>query len=225
MNPEKLFDYIEGNLPEAERARIEEQLAAEPQLQRELAIAREIHRRSRGSREVLGEREDPEIPLPAKPLGRRLLIAFAALVLLNVLVGIAFIIGKKNGTGEIRAREAATRQQLEASLQKTAETSLPLPTIGDEIRLPAPVTERDRVADTVILLAKQSGGSAAKAPQDDKSIIVIVDLPSTRADEFRRALTPLASADYSPRPEPSPSGDKRTILQVRVADPASSPAP
>jgi hypothetical protein len=223
MNPEKLFDYIEGNLPEAERARIEEQLAAEPQLQRELAIAREIHRRSRGSREVLGE--DPEIPLPAKPLGRRLLIAFAALVLLNVLVGIAFIIGKKNGTGEIRAREAATRQQLEASLQKTAETSLPLPTIGDEIRLPAPVAERDRVADNVIQLAKQCGGSAAKAPQDDKSIIVIVDLPSTRADEFRRALTPLAPADYSPRPEPSPSADKRTILQVRVADPASSSAP
>lgn len=224
MNPEKLFDYIEGNLPEAERARIEEQLAADPQLQRELAIAREMHRRSRGSREVRGEREDPEIPLPAKPLGRRLLIAFAALVLLNVLVGIAFIIGKKNGTGEIRAREAATRQQLEASLQKTAETSLPLPTIGDEIRLPAPVTERDRVADNVILLAKQSGGSAAKAPQDDKSIIVVVDVPSTRADEFRRALVPLAPPDYSPKPEPAPSADKRTILQVRVADPASFPA-
>lgn len=223
MNPEKLFDYIEGNLPEAERARIEEQLAADPQLRRELAIAREMHRRSRGSREVLVE--DQEIPLPAKPLGRRLLIAFAALVLLNVLVGIAFIIGKKNGTGEIRAREAATRQQLEASLQKTAETSLPLPTIGDEIHLPARTTERERVADNVIQLAQQSGGSAAKAPQDDKSIIVIVDVPSTRADEFRRALVPLAPPDYSPKPEPSPSADKRTILQIRIADPASSPVP
>ena len=201
MNPEKLFDYLEGNLPEAERARIEEQLAGDPQLQRELAIAREMHRRSRGSREVLVD--DPEIPLPAKPLGRRLLIAFAALVLLNVLVGIAFIIGKKNGTGEIRAREAATRQQLEASLQKSAETSLPLPTIGDEIRLAAPVTERDRVADNVIQLAKQCGGSAAKAPPDEKGIVVVVvDLPSMRADEFRRALAPLAPADYSPRPEP-----------------------
>jgi hypothetical protein len=140
-------------------------------------------------------------------------------------VGIAFIIGKKNGTGEIRAREAATRQQLEASLQKTAETSLPLPTIGDEIRLPAPVTERERIADNVIQLAQQSGGSAAKAPQDDKSIIVVVDVPSTRADEFRRALVPLAPPDYSPKPEPSPSADKRTILQIRIADPASSPVP
>lgn len=223
MSPEKLFDYVEGNLPAEECTRIEEQLASDPQLQRELAIAREMHRRSRGSREVLGD--DPEIPSPPKPIGRRLITAFAALVLLNVLVGIAFIIGKKNGPGELRAREAATRQQLEASLQKTAETSLPLPTIGDEILLSTPATERDRVADNVILLAKQCGGSAAKAPPDDKGLAVVVDLPSTRADEFRRALAPLAPPDYSPRSEPSPSADKRTILQVRIAGPAPSPAP
>jgi hypothetical protein len=225
MSPEKLFDYIEGNLPAEERTLIEEQLATDPQLQRELAIALEMHRRSRGSREVMLEREDPDIPLPAKPIGRRLVTAFAALVLLNVFVGIAFIIGKKNGTGELRVREAATRQQLEASLQKTAETSLPLPTIGDEIHLSAAATERERVADNVILLAKQCGGSAAKAPPDRKGLTVVIDLPSTRADEFRRALAPLAPPDYSPRPEPSPSADKRTILQVRIADPASSPAP
>jgi hypothetical protein len=223
MSPEKLFDYIEGNLPAEERAALEEQVAADPQLQRELAIAREIHRRSRGSREVL--LEDPEIPEPAKPIGRRLITAFAALVLLNVLVGIAFIIGKKNGPGELRAREAATRQQLEASLQKTAETSLPLPTIGDEIFLSAAAAERQRIADNVILLAQQCGGSAAKAPPDDKSLTIVVDLPSTRADEFRRALAPLAPPDYAPRPEPSPSADKRTILQVRLADPTPSPAP
>ena len=225
MNPEKLFDYIEGNLPADERARIEEQLTNDPQLQRELAIAREMHRRSRGSREVMLEGNDLDIPAPPKPIGRRLITAFAALVLVNVLVGIAFIIGNKKGTGEIRAREEATRQQLQASLQKTAETSLPLPTIGNEILLPAPASERERIADNVILLAKQCGGSAAKAPPDEKSTIVVVDLPSTRADEFRRALAPLAPPDYSPRPEPSPSADKRTILQVRIADPASSPAP
>jgi hypothetical protein len=223
MNPDKLFAYLEGNLPEGERAQLEKQIADDPQLQRELAIAREMHRRSRGSREVIVD--DPEIPAPAKPLGRRLITAFAALVLVNVLVGIAFIIGKKDGTGEMRAREAATRQQLEASLQRTAETSLPLPTIGDEIRLSAVAAERERVADNVIALAKQSGGTAAKALPDEKSIVVVVDLPSMRADEFRRALAPLAPPDYSPKPEPSPSADKRTILQVRIGDAPSSPAP
>jgi len=225
MSPEKLFDYLEGKFGAEERDAFEQQLAADPQLQRELAIAREMHRRSRGSREVMLESDEPEIPLPAKPLGRRVITAFAALVLLNVIVGIVFIIGKKNGTGELRAREAATREQLASSLQKTAETSMPLPTIGDEIRLPAVPGERERVAGNILLLAQQCGGSAAKAPPDDKGITVVVDLPSLRADEFRRALAPLAPADYSPRPEQSPSAEKRTILQVRIGDPLASPTP
>src|ERR1044072_9163507 len=122
MSPEKLFDYLEGKFDAEERATFEEQLANDPQLQRGLAIAREMHRRSRGSREVLGD-QDPDIPLPAKALGRKVMTAFAALVLLNVFVGIFFIIGKKKGTGELRAREEATRQQLAASLQKAAENS------------------------------------------------------------------------------------------------------
>ncbi|MEY2551727.1 MAG: hypothetical protein QOG12_1871 [Verrucomicrobiota bacterium] len=224
MSPEKLFDYLEGKFGEEEQAGFEARLTADPQLQRELEIAREMHRRARGSREVLGD-QDPEIPQPASGLGRKLITAFAALVLLNVLVGIFFIIGKKKGTGELRAREEATRQQLASTLQKTAETSLPLPTIGNEIRLIASLTERDRVADQVIQLARQAGGSAAKAPPDEKGVTIVVDLPSTRADDFRRSLAPLAPPEYSPSPEPSPSADKRTILQVRVGDSPSSPAP
>jgi anti-sigma factor RsiW len=224
MSPEKLFDYLEGKFGDEERAAFEARLTNDTQLQRELAIAREMHRRARGSREVVGD-QDPEIPLPAKALGRKLLTAFAALVLLNVIVGIVFIIGGKKGTGELRAREEATRQQLSQSLQKTAETSLPLPTIGDEIQLPTPAADVARVADGVVALAEQAGGSAAKTPADAKGITVVVDLPSTRAYEFRRSLRPLAPVDYSPAPEPSPSADKRTILQVRVGEPAPSPTP
>ncbi|MFL6590077.1 MAG: hypothetical protein ACJ8M4_07895 [Chthoniobacterales bacterium] len=219
MSPEKLFDYLEGKFNAEQRHAFEQQLATDPQLQRELAIAREMHRRAHGSREVLGEQEDPEIPQPAKPIGRRLITAFAALVLLNVVVGIIFIIGRKNGTGEIRAREAATRKQLESSLQQTAETSLPLPTIADEIQLPTASRDRDRVADSVVVLAQQAGGSAAKAPADSTGINVVVDLPASRVEEFRRSLTPLAPPDYSPRPvDPSARAAQRTILQVRVGD-------
>jgi anti-sigma factor RsiW len=224
MSPEKLFDYLEGKFGAEERVAFEQRLATDPQLQRELAIAREMHRRARGSREVVGD-QDPDIPLPAKGLGRKVITAFAALVLLNVLIGIVFIIGNKKGTGELRAREEATRKQVASSLQKTAENSMPLPTIGNEIQLPAAATERDRIADQVIQLAQQAGGSAAKAPPDENGVIVVIDLPSTRADEFRRSLAPLAPPDYSPAPEPSPSAEKRTILQVRVGGLASAPSP
>src|SRR5256714_10972868 len=175
MSPEKLFDYLEGKFSVEERAAFEQQLATDPQLQRDLAMAGEMHRRARGSREIIGD-QDPDIPLPAKGLGRKVLTAFAALVLLNVIVGIVFIVGNKKGTGELRAREEATRQQLATSLQKTAENSLPLPTIGNEIRLPASVTQRNRIADNVVQLAQQAGGSAPKAPPDDIGATNVIHL-------------------------------------------------
>ena len=233
MNPEKLFDYLEGNLPEAERAQLEQQLASDPQLQRELAIAREMHKRSRGSREVLGESDDQEIPSPESgKLGRRLAAAFAILVMVNVLVGIAFIIGKKKQEqmpADLRARELAMRQQLAASLQKTVETNMPAPTLSTEIRLPAPAAERDKLADNVVLLATQSGGSAVKAPADDKGINLIAEIPANREDEFRRALALLAPASFSLSPTPTATPgvttDKRTIIQVRIGDPPDSSKP
>src|SRR5438552_13011624 len=54
MNPDKLFDYLEGRLSATERTALEEQLISDKQLQRELAVALRIHAGMRGdSREVL----------------------------------------------------------------------------------------------------------------------------------------------------------------------------
>src|SRR6266481_4749238 len=39
MNPDKLFDYLEGRLPASERAALEKRLISDKQLQRELAVA------------------------------------------------------------------------------------------------------------------------------------------------------------------------------------------
>jgi hypothetical protein len=177
MNPEKLFDYLEGKFDAEERAAFERRL---PTI-RSCNVNWPSPKRCTGAGVVRARCSGNRIPkfLPARGLGRKLITAFAALVLLNVLVGIAFIIGNKKGTGELRAREEATRQQLASSLQKTAETSMPLPTIGTEIHLPATIAERDRIADNVVQLAQQAGGSAAKAPPDDKGLTVVVDLPST----------------------------------------------
>ena len=225
MNPEKLFDYLEGNLDPTERAELEEKLAADPQLQRELALAREMHRRSQGSREVLGESEELEIPPPGTKMGRRLLAVFALLVLVNVLVGIAFIIGRKKSDtpAALRAKELAIRQQLTASLEKTAETALPAPSLAaDEIRLSAPADQREALANNVVMIATQCGGSAAKGPPDEAGITVLADIPGSREEEFRRALAPLAPADFStpqPRNTSSPAGG-RVNIYVRISQPS-----
>jgi hypothetical protein len=231
MNPEKLFDYLEGNLPEQERVELERKLATEPQLQRELALAREMHRRARGSREVLGESDDLEIPTPPTgKLGRRLIAAFALLVLVNVLVGIAFIIGRSKpaNPADLRARELAIRQQLTASLQKTAETALPAPSIATgEIHLFAPTGEHETLANNVVMLATQCGGSAVKAPPDDGGTTVLADIPGNREDEFRRAVAPLAPTDFSsptPRAE-EPAARQRVNIYVRITPASPTPNP
>src|SRR5437762_11476652 len=117
MSPEKLFDYLDGALPEKEKIELERQLAVDPQLQRQLAVAREMHQRSHGAREVIGDAPDVEIPTQNAKLGRWLITAFAFLVLINVMVGIAFIVGSKGSKHfEIEKKELALRQQLAASL-------------------------------------------------------------------------------------------------------------
>ena len=232
MNPEKLFDYLDGNLAADERAQLESQLATDPLLQRELDIAREMHRRARDSREVIGENEDVDIPPPSSgKLGRIVVTAFVLLVLVNVLIGIAFIIGRKKSENpaDLRARELAMRQQLTASLQKTAETALPAPTLSaDEIHLSAPANERAALADNVVMLATQCGGSAAKAPPDDAGITVLANLPANREDEFRRALAPLAQADFSspmPLKKEKPAAREAVNIYVRITQAPAPPTP
>lgn len=232
MNPEKLFDYLEGNLSAAERAQLEEKLGADPQLQRELAIAREMHRRSPRSREVLGESQDLEIPSTERgKLGRRVAIAFILLVFLNVFVGIAFIIGKRSqgGFSDLRGKEAAMRKQLEASLQQTAEQAMPPPKLdADEIHLFGSAGDREAIANNVVLLANQCGGSATKALPDDTGLTVLAEIPTEREEEFRRAIAPLGSTDFSsPTPgsgTPAAAGGRKN-LYVRITDPPPSPNP
>ena len=229
MSPERLFDYLEGNLSEVERVEIERQLATDPQLQRQLEIAREMQRRSGGSREVIGEGPNVDIPAPNSKLGRRVATAFAFLVMVNVLVGIAFIIGeKKSSPTDRNAKELALRQQLKASLQKTAETALPIPTLAtDEVRLIASATEREALADNVVMLASQHGGTATKAPPDAEGITVLADLPTIRAEEFRQALAPLAQSSFS---TPTPRSASQTVgervhVYVRITQESPSPTP
>src|ERR1700716_3587476 len=87
MNPDKLFDYLEGKVSPHERAELEERLIADPQLRRELTVARQIHADGRDSREVPGFAE-PMLEERGAVLGRRFATAFAVLVFANVVFGI-----------------------------------------------------------------------------------------------------------------------------------------
>src|SRR5437764_1355921 len=117
MSPGKLFDYLDGKLNDWERGQLEEELAKDPFLQKELAVARRIHSGMRGqSAEVLPE--DPAQLERGRKLSLRVGIAFIVLILLNVGIGLFFIARHEaNNPNQKLLREQA-QQALTKSLQQ-----------------------------------------------------------------------------------------------------------
>jgi hypothetical protein len=221
MNPDKLFDYLDGKLSPADREELETRLANDSQLLRQLAVARDIHRNMSGSREVIMPSDDPVVAERGKRLGPRIATAAIALVLLNVLVGVAVIAGKSRKQSNVNAQEAAIRQQLATSLGAAGKNVLPAPSFAEEeIPISAPRAEWETVAGKVIASAEMCGGSAAKGLPDESAFTVVADIPTSRSAEFRRLLAPAGAAAASPAPTSSIAPNERTIVQVRIAEPA-----
>lgn len=215
MNPDRLFDYLDGKLSPSERAELEEQLVSDQDLQRELNVARQIHASMRDSREILGSLEENSTTNRGAVLGRRIAVAFAVLVFANVLFGIyaIFFMEKKRQSGSSRDRN---RQELQQALLKSAATALPTPSFDvDEIKLITPAAAQNRLADQVIAAAVRCGGSAAKNLSDERGILLFAEVPTARLGEFRNSLAKLGA--ILPSSNNSPSGEK-AIVQIRISD-------
>ena len=227
MNPDKLFDYLDGNLPAAERDELEKRIAGDSQLQRELTVARRIHRGMGESREVLGVADEAaDVIGRGVTIGRRVALAFFVLVLVNVFIGITFIIGRKP-KNDLGPQEAAIRAQLTESLKKTADVALPAPTLADEIKIITSASERDAVASKIIAIATQLGGSGTKGLPEANGVIVWVEVPGDRQGSFREALVPLGAAPppAEPSAEKADAPNEKKILQIRISgsEPARTP--
>jgi len=192
MNPDKLFDYLEGKLPAGERAELEARIISDVQLQRELAVARRIHAGMHGdSREVLLPETD--VTERGRKMALRVGAAFIILMAVNVGVGL-WIIARHESRNPNRALlEAQTREQILKSIEHAAATALtPAPSLGvDEITISAAPGRLDAVANEVVAAAGRLDGSATKGLPDEHRIGVMVDLPSNRETEFRAALAAL----------------------------------
>jgi hypothetical protein len=190
MNPDKLFDYLEGRLPAAERAALEQRLISDKQLQRELAVARQIHAGMRGdSREVLLPTR-PDITEQGRKMALRVGAAFIILMAVNVGFGLWLIARHETKNPNRALLETQMREQIAKSLEHAAATLTPAPdALGvSEITIPAATGKLDAVADEVVALASRFGGSGAKGLPDRGRLSVLVDLPSNREPEFRAAI-------------------------------------
>jgi hypothetical protein len=188
MNPDKLFDYLEGRLPASERAALEERLISDRQLQRELAVARQIHAGMLGdSREVLLPAE-PDVPAQGRKMALRVGVAFIVLMAVNVGFGLWLIVRHETRNPNRALLETQMREQIAKSLEHAAATLTPAPLGVSEITVPAAAGKLDAVADEVVTIASRFGGSATKGLQDRDLLSVLVDVPAHREQEFRAAI-------------------------------------
>jgi anti-sigma factor RsiW len=238
MNPDKLFDYLEGTLPAGERAALEERLISDKQLQRELAVARQIHAGMRGDvREVvLPARVD--VTEQGRKMALRIGTAFIILMAVNVAFGLWLIARHEARNPNHELLEKQMRDQIAKSLERAAATFTPAPNaLGvNEITVPVPTGKLDTTADEVVTIASRFGGSATKGLQDQGRLSVLVDLPASREQEFRAAIESiggkiLGSSAFAeatantptPAPTNSPSTtDKKSFVVRIVEQPAKS---
>ena len=229
MNPDKLFDYLEGRLPSSERAALEERLMSDKQLQREFAVARQIHAGMRG--------ESQEVVLPAQPDGSeqgrtmaiRIGVAFMVLMLVNVGIGLYFIFRHESNNPNRPLLEAQMREQIAKSIERAAAFTPAPNALGvTEITIPAEAGKLDTVADKVVAIVSKFGGSATKGVPDAGRLSILVDLPANRESEFRGAVASIhgGGSPKSPAGSPEPgsstpaTGEKKSFV-VQVVEAAS----
>jgi hypothetical protein len=196
MNPDKLFDYLEGRLPASERAALEQRLISDKQLQRELVVARQIHAGMRGdSREVLLLPPQPEITEQGRKMALRVGVAFIILMAVNVGFGLWLIARHETKNPKRSLLETQMREQIAKSIEHAAATLTPAPNaLGiSEITIPAATGKLDAVADQVVTIASRFGGSATKGLPDRGRISILVDLSSNREQEFRAAIASITA--------------------------------
>jgi anti-sigma factor RsiW len=212
MNPDKLFDYLEGRLPAAERAALEEQLISDKQLQRELAVARQIHAgRGGDSREILLP-PPTDVTERGRKMALRVGAAFIVLMAVNVGIGLWFIARHETKNPNRALLETQMRERIAKSLEHAAAAFTPAPLGVSEIMVPAATAKLEAVADEVVTIASRLGGSATKGLPDKGRLSVLVDLPSNREPEFRAAISSMvAGATQSATPATSMRGLGSTV--------------
>src|SRR5262249_38633045 len=194
MNPDKLFDYLEGRLSPRERAALEEQLMSDKQLQREFAVARQIHAGMRGDSQEVILPAQPEVSEQGRKMAIRIGVAFMVLMFVNVGIGLWFIFRHESNNPNRPLLEAQMREQIAKSIERAAVTLTPAPNaLGvSEITILAETGKLDAVADEVVAMASRLGGSATKGVPDQGRLSILADLPASRESEFRGAIQSIA---------------------------------
>jgi hypothetical protein len=221
MNPDKLFDYLDGRLSAHERASLEERLMSDKQLQREFAVARQIHAGMRGeSREVVLPAQ-PDVSEQGRKMAIRVGVAFMVLMFVNVGIGLWFIFRHESNNPNRPLLEAQMRAQIAKSIERAgALTPAPNALGVTDITIPAETGKLDTVADKVVGIVSELGGSATKGVPDAGRLRILVDLSANRESEFRAAIASITggSSDSTAPATVTPATTEKKSFVVQVVE-------
>ena len=214
MNPDKLFDYLEGRLSPKQRADLEEQLMSDKQLQREFATARQIHAGMHGDSQEVVLQAQPDASAQGRNMAIRIGVAFIILMLVNVGIGLYFIFRHESKNPNRPLLEAQMREQIAKSIEQAANLTPSPNGLGvTEITIPAETRKLDVVANEVISIASRLGGTATKGIPDAGRLTVLVDVPGNRELEFRAAIESIGGNKPQPTIPASPE-KKSFVVQI-----------
>ena len=136
---------------------------SDKQLQREFAVARQIHTGMRGeSREVVLP-APPDVPEQGRKMAIRIGVAFMVLMFVNVGIGLYFIFRHESNNPNRPLLEAQMREQIAKSIERAAALTPAPNALGiTEITIPAETGKLDAVAEKVVAIVSELGGSATK---------------------------------------------------------------
>jgi hypothetical protein len=211
MNPDKLFDYLEGKLNSSERAALEKRLMSDEQLQREFAVARRIHAGMRSESQEVVLPTTPDVSEQGHKMAIRIGVAFMVLMLVNVGIGLYFIFRHESNNPNRPLLEAQMREQIAKSIERAAAFTPAPNALGvTEITIPAERGKLDTVADKVIGIVSTLGGSATKGVPDAGSLSILVDLAANRESEFRAAVASISGERPGSSASAEATADKPT---------------
>jgi hypothetical protein len=195
MNPDKLFDYLDGKLPDHERRALEERLMGDVSARREFDVARRIHagmRENQSDRpEILSEMSE-ETAARGRRMARQVGLAFTVLVAMNVLLGLVYIAHHESKNPNRQLLDEQAREHLRQSLEKAAAATLTPPPLGvSELRITIDRGQSDAVADGIVKAAKKFQGDATKGVPDNGQLQMLVEIPANKAADFKGALSSL----------------------------------
>jgi hypothetical protein len=195
MNPDKLFDYLDGKLSDQERQALEERLMSDTTARREFDVARRIHASMRESQsdrpEILSEMSE-ETAARGRRMARQVGLAFTVLVAMNVLLGLVYIAHHESKNPNRQLLDEQAREHLRQSLEKAAAASLTPPPLGvSELRITTEREQNDSVSYGIMTAAKKFLGAATKGVPNNGEVQMLVEIPANKAAEFKSALSPL----------------------------------